>query len=57
MPTRTRMFMIAYMTLSTLALLFTVQSLVDALYFNALLTLSVFLLCSWQMYRLMQNRD
>lgn len=56
MPTRARLFMIAYMTLGILGLLFTVQSLMNGLYFNALLTASVFLLCSWQVYRLMQSR-
>ncbi|MCA9980431.1 MAG: hypothetical protein KDD89_06355 [Anaerolineales bacterium] len=55
MPTRARFFMIAYMTLGILGLLFTVQSLMNGLYVNALLTASVFLLCSWQVYRLLQQ--
>ncbi len=56
MTQRARWFMIAYMTLGILALLFTVQNASTGAYFNAALTLAIFLFCSWQVYRLMQKR-
>lgn len=56
MPTRARLFMIAYMTIGILALLFTLQNVTNGLYFNAFLTLGVFIFCSWQVYLLMQKR-
>jgi uncharacterized MnhB-related membrane protein len=53
MPTRHRLFLIAYMTIAILALLLTLQNILIPNYFNALLTFAVFLLCSWQIYRLL----
>ena len=53
---RARIFMIAYMTIGILALLFTLQNMTSGWFFNAFLTFGVFLFCSWQVYRLMQNR-
>jgi uncharacterized MnhB-related membrane protein len=53
MPTRHRWFLIAYMTIAILALLLTLQNILLPNYFNAFLTFGVFLLCSWQIYRLL----